>query len=106
MLRRRTALVFTGLLVLVVAIGLLSVSVGAIRIPPSRILDLLTGGGTDPSLARDALVILNIRLPRTLLGLMVGAGLAVSGALMQGLFRNPLADHGANGTPAEPALRD
>ncbi len=37
-------------------------------------------------------MILSIRLPRTLLGLLVGAGLAVSGALMQGLFRNPLAD--------------
>jgi iron complex transport system permease protein len=77
---------------LVLAAALLSVSLGAIRIPPERVLAALTGEGSDPARARDALVILSIRLPRTLLGLLVGAGLAVSGALMQGLFRNPLAD--------------
>jgi iron complex transport system permease protein len=80
------------LAVLALAAALLSVSLGAIRIPVARVLAVLTGGGADPALARDALVILTIRLPRTLLGLMIGAGLAVSGALMQGLFRNPLAD--------------
>ncbi len=40
---------------------------------------------------------LNIRLPRVLLALLIGAGLAVSGAIMQGLFRNPLADPGLLG---------
>ncbi len=84
--------VLAGLTLLMLAVALLSVSLGAIRIPPERVLAVLTGGGADPALARDALVVLNIRLPRTLLGLMIGAGLAVSGALMQGLFRNPLAD--------------
>ncbi|MBE7245399.1 MAG: iron chelate uptake ABC transporter family permease subunit, partial [Actinomycetospora chiangmaiensis] len=81
-----------GLCVLTLAAALASLSLGAVRIPPERILAVLTGGGAEPTLARDALVILSIRLPRTLLGLMIGAGLAVSGALMQGLFRNPLAD--------------
>jgi iron complex transport system permease protein len=81
-----------GLCVLTLAAVLASLSLGAVRIPPERILAVLTGGGAEPALARDALVILSIRLPRTLLGLMIGAGLAVSGALMQGLFRNPLAD--------------
>ena len=80
------------LAVLALAAALLSVSLGAIRIPVGRVLAVLTGGGADPALARDALVVLTIRLPRTLLGLMIGAGLAVSGAVMQGLFRNPLAD--------------
>jgi iron complex transport system permease protein len=102
--RRRGALIFAGLAVSVVAVGLLSIAVGAVRIPPSRILDLLMRGGADPALARDALVILNIRLPRTLLGLLVGAGLAVSGALMQGLFRNPLADPALVGVSAGAGL--
>lgn len=94
LLNPRAALpwVLAGLTLLMLAVALLSVSLGAIRIPPERVLAVLTGGGADPALARDALVVLNIRLPRTLLGLMIGAGLAVSGALMQGLFRNPLAD--------------
>ncbi|KAB1069980.1 FecCD family ABC transporter permease [Methylobacterium planeticum] len=102
--RRRGALVLAGLAALVIAVALLSVGVGAIRIAPSRILDLLVRGGSDPALARDALVILNIRLPRTLLGFLVGAGLAVSGALMQGLFRNPLADPALVGVSAGAGL--
>ncbi|MET7241859.1 iron ABC transporter permease [Methylobacterium sp. EM32] len=102
--RRRSALVVAGLLGLVAAVALLSVGVGAVPIPPARILDLVTRTGADPALARDALVILNIRLPRTLLGLMVGAGLAVSGALMQGLFRNPLADPALVGVSAGAGL--
>lgn len=93
MSRRSAAPWVLGILAaLVLAAALLSVSLGAIRIPPERVLAALTGEGSDPARARDALVILSIRLPRTLLGLLVGSGLAVSGALMQGLFRNPLAD--------------
>jgi iron complex transport system permease protein len=90
--RIASPLVLGALATLVVAVALLSVSLGAIRIPPMRVVTALSGGGADPASARDALVILSIRLPRTLLGLLIGAGLAVSGALMQGLFRNPLAD--------------
>lgn len=48
----------------------------------------------------DAVVLWDIRLPRTLMGLMVGAALAVSGAVLQGLFRNPLADPGIVGVTA------
>jgi len=49
-------------------------------------------------------VVLEIRLPRVLLAILVGAGLAVSGAAMQGLFRNPLADPGLIGVSAGAAL--
>lgn len=90
MSRNRVVLaLLTGLLL---AVALLSLGSGAIPIPPTRVLDALAQGWSGQARTRDALVILDIRLPRTLLGLMVGAGLAVSGALMQGLFRNPLAD--------------
>ena len=44
--------------------------------------------------ARDRIIIYDIRLPRVVLGVLIGAALAVSGAVMQGLFRNPLADPG------------
>ncbi|GJE58145.1 FecCD family ABC transporter permease [Methylobacterium trifolii] len=101
---RRGALALGLLLALVLAVALLSVGMGAIRIPPGRVLDVLVRGAADPLLARDALVVLNIRLPRTLLGLLVGAGLAVSGALMQGLFRNPLADPALVGVSAGAGL--
>lgn len=61
-------------------------------------------GDTSLLEGRDVLVVLNIRLPRVLLGLLVGAGLAVSGALMQGLFRNPLADPGLVGVSSGAGL--
>ncbi|HEV7345207.1 MAG TPA: iron ABC transporter permease [Devosia sp.] len=53
---------------------------------------------------RDQAVIYNIRLPRMILGVLIGAGLAVSGLLMQGLFRNPLADPGLVGVSSGSAL--
>lgn len=54
--------------------------------------------------ARDRIIIEEIRLPRVVLGMFVGAALAISGALMQGLFRNPLADPGIVGVSAGAAL--
>lgn len=54
--------------------------------------------------AVERVVILDIRLPRMLLGMMIGASLAVSGATMQGLFRNPLADPGIVGVSAGAGL--
>ncbi|SEP41706.1 iron complex transport system permease protein [Methylobacterium sp. ap11] len=102
--RRQSGLILTALTLLVAAVAVLSVGVGAVPIPPSRIVKLVAHASADPASARDALVILNIRLPRTLLGLMVGAGLAVSGALMQGLFRNPLADPALVGVSAGAGL--
>ena len=53
---------------------------------------------------RDNAVIYNIRLPRMVLGVLIGAALAVSGLLMQGLFRNPLADPGLVGVSAGAGL--
>ncbi|MGB3415666.1 MAG: iron ABC transporter permease, partial [Mesorhizobium sp.] len=64
-------------------------------------------GGTvgDAALsARDRLIIYDIRLPRVVMGALVGAALAVSGAVMQGLFRNPLADPGLIGVSAGAGL--
>jgi iron complex transport system permease protein len=60
--------------------------------------DLLWRNGAQTALSvRDHVIIFDIRLPRAILGLFVGAALAVSGAIMQGLFRNPLADPGLVG---------
>ena len=86
----------------------LSIGWGAIAIPPFQVaailLDVLglpTGAVIEP---RDQSVVLAIRLPRALLGLAVGAGLAIAGAAMQGLFRNPLADPGLIGVSTGGAL--
>ena len=53
---------------------------------------------------RDRIIIHDIRLPRAVLAVLIGAALAVSGAVMQGLFRNPLADPGLVGVSAGAAL--
>jgi iron complex transport system permease protein len=53
---------------------------------------------------RDRIIVYDIRLPRVILGVLIGAGLAVSGAVMQGLFRNPLADPGLVGVSAGAGL--
>ncbi|WP_409522761.1 FecCD family ABC transporter permease [Nitrincola sp. MINF-07-Sa-05] len=60
--------------------------------------------GLTPLDHTEALVLTHIRLPRTLLCLAVGASLAVSGAVMQGLFRNPLADPGIIGVSSGAAV--
>lgn len=54
--------------------------------------------------AHERIIIYEIRLPRTILGILVGAALAVAGAVLQGLFRNPLADPGIIGVSAGAAL--
>lgn len=89
------------------AVMLLSLAIGPVAIPFGRILEVLAGsaGGSLPvDATRDAIVIFDIRLPRTLLGMVVGAATALSGAVMQGLFRNPLADPGIVGISSGAAL--
>jgi len=78
---------FTASLVLVIALllGLLS---GARDIPPSALLGMFNLSNMD----MDHRILHAIRLPRVLLAMMAGACLASCGAVMQGLFRNPLAD--------------
>ncbi len=63
-----------------------------------------TTPGNEALSARDAIIVYDIRLPRVILGILIGAALAVSGAVMQGLFRNPLADPGLVGVSAGSGL--
>jgi iron complex transport system permease protein len=88
-----------GLLVALAAlvlVMLMSISVGAKPIPLHRVWDLLLHGDG----SQDAIVVHDLRIPRTVLGLLVGAALGVAGALMQALTRNPLADPGLLGINA------
>ncbi|MCZ8376075.1 MAG: iron chelate uptake ABC transporter family permease subunit [Beijerinckiaceae bacterium] len=84
----------------------LSLFKGAVALPAGSLFNLLGGLIGDGNLpdTREALILANIRLPRTLLAMLVGAALAVSGAILQGLFRNPLADPGLIGVSAGAAL--
>src|SRR5262245_37877562 len=87
----------------VVAIG--AATIGAAGIPWHRLLAAAGLSGGDPDLvARDRLVLWSIRLPRIAVAAMVGALLAAAGAIMQGLFRNPLADPALVGVSSGGAL--
>lgn len=66
--------------------------------------DWIFGSDVDVLSVRDKIIIYDIRLPRVVLGVLIGASLAVSGAVMQGLFRNPLADPGLVGVSAGAGL--
>lgn len=101
------ALLLTGLAILLPVMVIVSIGVGAVPIPAGDILTILFDrlGFSDSAISnQSALIIESIRLPRTLLGLIVGGALAVAGASMQGLFRNPLADPSIIGVSSGAAL--
>jgi len=92
------------LMAILIAVALVSVSIGAARISLGRIAAAVLAHSGDALAARDELILLSIRLPRVVMAAMVGALLATAGAYMQGLFRNPLADPGLVGVSAGAGL--
>jgi iron complex transport system permease protein len=104
--RRRVFLTTAALVALLALVALASLTHGAVPVPSGRVADILVSAmearGVDST--QDSLVVIHIRLPRLFLGMMIGAALAMSGALMQGLFRNPLADPGLAGVSAGAGL--
>lgn len=93
-----------GLLTAALALAVLAATAsGAVAIPLRELPSLLWGAPTaDNALWRNVLI--DIRLPRVLFAVVTGAGLAISGAAMQALFRNPLAEPGLIGISAGGAL--
>ena len=77
-----------GLLLATLASVLLSVRLGSVPLSTSEVVGALSGG-SDP-VVRD--IVVRLRLPRVLLGVLVGGGLATAGATFQALLRNPLAE--------------
>lgn len=103
----RTALLPLLSLLLIAAL-LLAVGIGAVAVPPGTVVAILLdrlGITLDIAITQQQQAILwVIRLPRVLMGGLVGAGLATAGALLQGVFRNPLADPGLIGVSSGAAL--
>lgn len=92
----RGYLVLTVLVLVAFALALFA---GDGWLGPGALLAALTGGqGLDVQILRE------LRLPRALLGVLIGAGLGASGAVLQGFFRNPLADPGVVGVSASAGL--
>ncbi|MEV0170391.1 iron ABC transporter permease [Streptomyces sp. NPDC050803] len=96
--RRRSAVLLALLATLAVA-GCASLAIGTKAVPLSDVLSAL-GGGTDG----DAVVVRELRMPRTLLGLLAGLALGAAGAVAQDITRNPLGDPGLIGVSAGAAF--
>jgi iron complex transport system permease protein len=88
----------------VLALTVLSLLVGAAHLPPARVLDYLLAHGDARQDARLRLVVVTLRLPRTLAALIAGCALGVAGMLLQAATRNPLAETGLLGVNAGAAL--
>ena len=97
---RRRLGVTVALVVLVVLLALISLGIGPVRLSPLAVIDALFGRGSDVQ----QVIVREIRLPRTILGLSIGAILGLSGAALQGLLRNPLASPSLFGAPQSAAF--
>ncbi len=96
-----------GLILLLIATMVVSLKVGALAISPAQLFSILLqpfGVELAEFSSREATVLLSIRIPRLLLGVAVGASLGISGASLQGLFRNPLVEPGIIGISNGAAL--
>ncbi|SMF64148.1 iron complex transport system permease protein [Paenibacillus uliginis N3/975] len=98
--RKRSITTLTVFMVLIVVAFIISVNTGHIRLTPIELIKTLFGGGTD----KQELILFEFRLPRIIISVLVGASLAVSGCVMQGLSRNALADPGILGINAGAGL--
>ncbi|MEY8353937.1 iron ABC transporter permease [Lachnospiraceae bacterium 54-53] len=92
---RNTSVVLGCALLLVISF-IISMNTGYTRLSPFDTLHTLFGGGTD----KEKLILFDFRLPRIVISMLVGAGLALSGCIIQGISKNPLADPGLLGIHA------
>jgi iron complex transport system permease protein len=97
---RRRVGATAALAALVVLLALVSLGIGPVRLSPVKVTEALFGTGSDVA----QVIVREIRLPRTLLALAIGAILGLSGAALQGLLRNPLASPSLFGAPQSAAF--
>ena len=89
-----------GIALLVTLLALVSLGTGPVRLSPATVIEALFGGGSDVHQT----IVREIRLPRAILALAIGAILGLSGAALQGLLRNPLASPSLFGAPQSAAF--
>jgi iron complex transport system permease protein len=98
--RRRGNLLVLALACLAALLFVLALGIGPVRLSPAAVVQALFGGGSEET----RIIIREIRLPRAILGLSIGAVLGLSGAALQGLLRNPLAAPSLFGAPQTAAF--
>jgi iron complex transport system permease protein len=105
----RTALVFGGLVVGLLAMTVISAGHGQLDIPAREVIGSILhrlgiDAGTVPTHPQGEAALWQVRFPRILMGVVVGASLATAGAVMQGVFGNPLAEPGVVGVSSGAAV--
>lgn len=105
---RATALI-VSLIVALIAVGVLSAGIGQLHVPAGEVFGSIMhkiglGFGDVPSHVNGEAVLWNVRFPRIVMTMLVGAALGASGAIMQGIFGNPLAEPGVVGVSSGAAV--
>lgn len=85
---------------LIIGVFIISMNTGHIRLSPSDVFRTLVGLGTD----KQELILFEFRLPRIVISVLIGMGMAVAGCIFQGISRNPLSDPGILGINAGAGL--
>ena len=99
--RNRRRYVMMGIfLFLIIATFFISLNTGLTKLSPGEVVKTLFGNGTE----KQSLILVEFRLPRIVIAILVGGGLAVSGCILQGISRNALADPGILGINSGAAL--
>lgn len=99
-IKLKNTLVIIVFLVLIVMTFVVSMNTGYIKLSPMEVMRTFLGMGTE----QERLILFEFRLPRIILSILVGMGLAVSGCILQGITRNALADPGIIGINAGAGL--
>lgn len=94
--RVKVTVFFTSLVLLIAVVFMISMNTGSFSMSPSDVFRTFIGQGTE----QQKLALFDFRLPRMVISLLIGAGLAVSGCLLQGIVRNPIAEPGILGVNA------
>ncbi|MGW4354933.1 FecCD family ABC transporter permease [Nocardia sp. NPDC004582] len=105
----RTAVIFAGALAALVVLALISAAIGQVPTSPGEVAGAFLhriglDWGPMPAHPAGYVTLWEVRFPRVVLGMLVGAALATAGALLQGVFANPLAEPGVIGVSAGAAV--
>ena len=94
---RRYPWLNSGLVILLLLLTLVSLRIGPVSISTSELINALVHSQDSNQTLRHNMILIELRLPRLLMAILVGGSLGISGAALQGLLRNPLAEPGLIG---------
>lgn len=97
---RKQRVIFLLFFLLLLTVFVISIGTGYSALTPGRLLQTIIGNGT----SKEELILFDFRLPRILITILAGTALAISGAILQSVTRNPLADPGILGINAGAGL--